>query len=129
MSITENTSPLILVVDDAECIRDVLKEVLRESGYHVVEATNGQEAVEVAQRECPDLILMDLSMPVLDGFAATRRIRETEGISEVLIVACTSHNTSDHRAKALAVGFNEYLTKPVSFIQLRTVLDRLLKAA
>ncbi|HWT01773.1 MAG TPA: response regulator [Pyrinomonadaceae bacterium] len=116
-------------MDDNDCIRDFLKELLSIFGYHVVEATNGQEAVEIAQRECPDLIFMDLNMPVLDGFAATRRIRETQGICEVPIVACTSNNMSDYRDKALAVGFNEYITKPVDFAQLNTVLHQFLKAA
>jgi two-component system, cell cycle response regulator DivK len=129
MALTEDASPKILVVDDTECIRDVLKELLSRYGYQVVEATNGLEAVEIAQRECPDLILMDLSMPLLDGYDATRRIRENESICEVPIVACTSLSPPDFHAKAYDAGFNEYLTKPVNFARLKTVLNRFLKAA
>jgi CheY-like chemotaxis protein len=129
MDLTEDASPKILIADDTECVRDFLKEWLSMFGYQVLEATNGQEAVEVAERESPDLILMDLSMPLLDGYAATRRIRENESICEVPIIACTSFTTPDFRAQAHEAGFDEYLTKPVNFSQLETVLSRFLKAA
>jgi two-component system cell cycle response regulator DivK len=126
---TDDTQPVIMVVDDSEDVRDLLKTALVLRGYRVLEAVNGREAVDIARNHCPDLILMDLSMPVLDGFAATRMIREATEVCNVPIVAFSAHNTSDHHAKAFAVGFNEYLTKPVNFERLESVLHRFLKAA
>jgi len=119
----------IMVVDDAKDIRELLRITLNLRGYKVVEAANGQEAVELALRECPDLILMDLTMPVLDGYGAARQIRDTAEICEVPMVACSACTTLDHRAKALAVGFNAYLTKPFDFIQLSALLSGFLVAA
>ncbi len=122
-------SHTILVVDDSEDIREVLKASLNKRGYKVVEAVNGKEAVEIAKSVGPDLILMDLTMPVLDGYAATRQIREAEEMSDVPIVACSACTTVDHRAKALAVGCNEYITKPIDFIYLNFLLSRFLTTA
>lgn len=119
----------IMVVDDSRDIRELLKEVLNIHGYKVLEATNGQEAVEIARQECPDLILMDLTMPVLDGYAATRQIREEADICSVPIVACSAYTTLDHRAKAFAVGCNEFITKPIDFVQLSNLLSHFLVAA
>lgn len=119
----------IMVVDDSEDIRELLRITLNLRGYKVVEAVNGEEAVELARRECPDLILMDLTMPVLDGYGATQQIREAAGICDVPIVACSASTTFDHRAKALAAGCNAYLTKPINFIDLNTLLSRYLMAA
>lgn len=118
-----------MVVDDSDDIRAMLKLVLDLRGYRVVEAANGQEAVEVAQTTRPDLVLMDLSMPVLDGFGAARALRAIDALCAAPIVAISAHNTSDHRAKALAVGFNDYLTKPIDFSQLVMVVGRLLEIA
>ncbi len=97
------------------------------SGYRVVEAVNGQEAIEVAARERPDLILMDLSLPLLDGLAATRRIREQPDLRAVPIVAVSAHDTADFHADALAAGCNEYVTKPIDFDQLESLLSSLVK--
>ncbi len=96
------------------------------SGYRVVEAVNGQEAVDIAQQEEPDLILMDLSLPLLDGLSATRRIREQVALRKVPIVAVSAHDTADFHAEALAAGCNEYVTKPIDFDQLENLLNRLL---
>ena len=122
-------SPLVMVVDDSDDIREMVKFVLSSQGYRVAEANDGREAVNIARMNCPDLILMDLSMPVLDGFGAARQLRQIEEISDVPIVALSAHNTSDHRAKAFAVGFNDYLTKPVDFMNLMELIRRLLKPA
>ena len=78
--------------------------------------------------ECPDLIIMDLSMPVMDGFGAVRLLREVPGLRQVPIIACSAHDTSTHRIQALDVGFNEFLAKPIDFNQLMYV-SGLLKAA
>jgi len=104
----------------------MMRRLLEMSGYRVVEAVNGEQAVETAQTERPDLILMDLSLPKLDGLAATRRIRQSDGLAEVPIVAVSAHDTSDFHADALAAGCDEYVTKPIDFDQLESLLKKLL---
>ena len=118
----EPEAPLVLVVDDSNDIREMVRFVLESRGYRVSEAENGQEALKIAMKECPRLILMDLNMPVLDGFGAARGIREITRMCEVPIVAISAHNTIDHRAKASAVGFNAYLTKPINFVQMIEII-------
>ena len=118
-------SPLVLVVEDFEDNRFMMKRLLEMSGYRVVEAVNGNQAVESAAREQPDIILMDLSLPLLDGLAATRRIREQQGARRVPIVAVSAHDSADFHAEALAAGCNEYVTKPIDFDQLVQLLERL----
>ncbi len=115
----------VMVVEDFEDNRFMMRRLLEMSGYRVVEAINGQEAVETARRELPDLILMDLSLPLLDGLAATRRIREQKELSKVPIIAVSAHDTADFHADALAAGCNEYVTKPIDFDQLEELLNRL----
>jgi two-component system cell cycle response regulator DivK len=115
----------VLVVEDFEDNRFMMRRLLEMSGYRVVEAVNGKEAVEKAASERPDLILMDLSLPHLDGLAATRRIRQHDGLGKVPIVAVSAHDTADFHAEALAAGCNEYVTKPIDFDQLESLLSRL----
>ena len=122
----EALSPLVMVVEDFEDNRFMMRRLLEMSGYRVVEAMNGEEAVEVARRERPGLILMDLSLPLLDGLAATRRIRQQPELQEVPIVAVSAHDTADFHADALAAGCNDYVTKPIDFDQLESLLHRLL---
>src|SRR5215211_3907785 len=119
--------PTVLVVEDFEDNRFMMRRLLEMSGYRVVEAVNGQEAVERAVAERPDLILMDLSLPYLDGLAATRRIRQQDGLGKVPIVAVSAHDTADFHADALAAGCNEYVTKPIDFDQLESLLKKLLE--
>jgi len=126
---SDHASPVIMVVDDSADNREVLKVIFERGGYKVVEAADGRKAVELAERECPDLIFMDLSMPILDGYGAVPLIREVREMRSVPIIACTAHDTSDHRTRAFAVGFNEYLTKPVDFILLASLVNRFLIAA
>ena len=104
----------------------MMRRLLEMSGYRVLEAINGEEAVELAQRERPHLILMDLSLPQLDGLAATRRIRQHVDLRNVPIVAVSAHDTADFHADALAAGCNDYVTKPIDFDQLEALLQRLL---
>ena len=118
-------SPLVLVVEDFEDNRFMMRRLLEMSGYRVVEAVNGNQAVEAAASEQPDIILMDLSLPQLDGLAATRRIREQQGTRRVPIVAVSAHDSADFHAEALAAGCNEYVTKPIDFDQLVNLLSRL----
>jgi two-component system, cell cycle response regulator DivK len=117
----------VLVVEDFEDNRFMMRRLLEMGGYHVIEAINGQEAVTLAERAHPNLILMDLSLPQIDGLAATRRIRQLDGMARVPIVAISAHDTADFRNDALAAGCNEYLTKPVDFDRLENLLRELLK--
>jgi CheY-like chemotaxis protein len=116
----------VMVVEDFEDNRFMMRRLLEMSGYRVLEAINGEEAVEIARREHPSLILMDLSLPLLDGLAATRRIRQVEELSRIPIVAVSAHDTADFHADALAAGCNDYVTKPIDFDQLEALLNRLL---
>jgi two-component system cell cycle response regulator DivK len=121
----DSASPLVLVVEDVEETRQAMRRLLEMSGCRVVEAANGREAVEVAGREQPSLILMDLNMPVLDGFTAALRIRENEQARHVPIIAVTAYDSAESRAAARAVGCNEYVAKPVDFDQLMTLIHGL----
>ena len=116
----------VMVVEDFEDNRFMMRRLLEMSGYQVLEAINGEEAVEIAKRERPDLILMDLSLPLLDGLAATRRIRQEAELRDVPIVAVSAHDTADFHADALAAGCNDYVTKPIDFDQLEALLGKLL---
>jgi CheY-like chemotaxis protein len=118
---------VIMVVDDQDGNREILRLFLTETGYIVKEASNGLVAVNLATRECPDLIIMDLAMPVMDGFNAVGILRRTSATRDVPIVAFTAYDTPEHRALALSTGFNEFLTKPVDFMTLQLVLSRFLK--
>lgn len=116
----------ILVVEDFEDNRFMMRRLLEMNGYQVIEAVNGEEAVNIACEERPNAILMDLSLPMLDGLAATRRIREYPAMKNVPIVAVSAHDTVDFHSEALTAGCNDYVTKPVDFEQLEAVLERLL---
>jgi two-component system, cell cycle response regulator DivK len=117
-----------MVVDDSDDIRQLISVTLEAHGYRVVEARNGQEALTCARARCPDLILMDLSMPVLDGFGAVRKMREIAEMCKIPIIAVSAHDTIDHRAKALNIGFNDYLTKPINFTLMDNLIRRFLPA-
>jgi CheY-like chemotaxis protein len=121
-----NANRSVMVVEDFEDNRFMMRRLLEMSGYHVLEAINGEEAVELAMREHPALILMDLSLPLLDGLAATRRIRQETDLRDIPIVAVSAHDTADFHAEALAAGCNDYVTKPIDFDQLEALLKRLL---
>jgi CheY-like chemotaxis protein len=127
MTESNGEGPTVLVVEDFEDNRFMMRRLLEMSGYRVVEAVNGRQAVEKAQSERPDIILMDLSLPMLDGLAATRQIRAYDGLGKVPIVAVSAHDSADFHAEALAAGCNEYVTKPIDFDQLVQLLSRLIK--
>jgi CheY-like chemotaxis protein len=120
---------LVLVVEDHEDTRFILRWVLESSGCRVVEAADGIEAVEIAGREQPDLILMDGSLPLLSGLAATRLIREDTLLQEVLIVALSGWATPSFHAAALAAGCDECLDKPIDFNRLKSLLTDLAGAS
>ena len=107
-------SKQILIIEDQEDNRAILRDLLTSAGYEFVEAINGAEGVTAAERERPDLILMDIQLPLLDGYEATRRIRAIEGLQATPIIAVTSYALSGDEAKALAAGCNAYITKPYS---------------
>lgn len=121
--------PLVLVAEDHEDTRFILRTVVERSGCRVVEAADGVEAVEIAGREQPDLILMDGSLPRLGGLAATRLIREDMLLQEVLIVALSGWATPSFHAAALAAGCNECFDKPIDFKRLKSLLTDLAGAS
>ncbi len=108
----------ILIVEDQEDNRAILRDLLASVGYEFIEAVNGAEGVAAAERERPDLILMDIQLPLLDGYQATRQIRQNPALREVPIIAVTSYALSGDETKALAAGCNAYVTKPYSPRQL-----------
>jgi CheY-like chemotaxis protein len=117
---------LILVVDDSADNVAMLSLDLQQQGYRVVTATNGEEAITVAIRTLPNLILMDISMPRLDGLGATRRIREIEALRNVPVIAVTAHGTEGFQRAAYDVGVSGYLTKPVDFVRMHRLVAQLL---
>jgi CheY-like chemotaxis protein len=117
----------VLVVEDFEDNRFLMRRLLEMSGFGVLEATNGEEAVSIAKQEHPDLVLMDLSLPLLDGLAATRRIRKCDDLKQIPIIAVSAHDTSDFHTEAMAAGCNDYVTKPIDFDQLEQVINKLLE--
>lgn len=116
----------ILVVEDSPMIQEILIERLLLRDYEVVAANNGQEAVELAQRERPDLILMDISLPVMDGWEATQCIRNIDNIKDTPIIALTAHALIEDRNKSLELGCNDFETKPINFSQLVLKMESLL---
>ena len=116
----------ILVVEDYEDTSLAMRLALEGKGYHIIEASDGAQAVAVSARERPDLVLMDLNLPVLDGFAATERIRSDPELRETIIVAVTAHSDPELRARALAAGCNAFVTKPIDFEWLGDLISNLL---
>jgi len=116
----------ILLVEDNEMNWDMLSRRLRRRGYEVVVATDGRQGVELASSESPDLILMDMSLPVLDGWEATREIKQTPEIQSIPIIALTSHAMMGDREKALSAGCDDYDVKPIDFPRLLEKIQGLL---
>jgi len=115
---------LFLVVEDFEDSRFMMRRLLEMAGYKVLEASDGEQAVQMAVESRPSLILMDLSLPKLDGLAATRQIRQKKGLKRVPILAVSAHDSPESRTEALEAGCNEYVTKPIDFDQLHALLRR-----
>jgi len=122
----ESEAPVVLVVDDYADTRRMIRQMLELQGCRVVEAADGEEAIARAQADPPDLVLMDLNMPVLDGFNATYRIREYERTRDVPVVALTAYDTTEFRAAASAVGCCDYVVKPLDLERLAALLERTL---
>ena len=119
--------PKILLVEDNEMNRDMLSRRLERRGYEVVMAMDGEQAVALAQSAAPDLILMDMSLPVLNGWDATRCIKGSPATQSIPIIALTAHAMADDRERAMAAGCDEYDTKPVDLERLLPKIERLLK--
>jgi len=117
----------ILVVDDFDDTRLLLRIWLERRGFRVVEAENGLEAIKLATSETPDLIIMDMEMPRLDGLSATRRIREVPSLSKVPIVAVSAYGADQFRELALATGCDEYVSTPFEPTALETIIRTLIK--
>ena len=117
----------ILIVDDFDDTRLLLRTWLQRKGYRVVEAENGNRAVAAAERDRPDLIIMDVEMPELDGLAATRRIRKLEDFAGVPIVAVSAYGADQYREHALAAGCNEYVSTPFEPEELERIIRTLIK--
>ena len=116
----------ILVVEDYEDTSLAMRLALEQKGYHILEASDGEQAVRVSESESPDVILMDLNLPVLDGFAAAERIRANPALKETVIVAVTAHSDPELRTRALAAGCNAFVTKPIDFEWLGDLISNLL---
>ncbi len=118
------SAPLVMVAEDHEDTRFMLRTVLERRGLLVVEAGDGEEAVALAERETPDLILMDGSLPRLDGVSATRRMRGVESLSGVPIIFLSGHDEPHRQLAAREAGCDDYLVKPLSLERLYHILER-----
>ena len=118
----------ILLVEDNEMNRDMLSRRLIRRGYEVILAQDGKEGLAAAQTKSPDLILMDMSLPVMDGWEATRRLKDAPETAGIPVVALTAHALTDDREKASRAGCDGYETKPVELPRLVETIERLLKA-
>jgi CheY-like chemotaxis protein len=118
--------PKILLVEDNEMNRDMLSRRLERKGYDVAIAVDGGQGVSMARAEAPDLILMDMSLPVLDGWEATRQLKATPDTAGIPIIALTAHAMSGDREKALQAGCDDYDTKPIEFPRLLEKMQTLL---
>ncbi len=119
--------PTILLVEDNEMNRDMLSRRLERKGFQVIFALDGEQGIDLAEAEQPDLIVMDMNMPVLDGWEASRRIKANPRTSGIPIVALTAHAMTGDREKTLAAGCDEYDTKPVEFQRLLGKITTLLQ--
>jgi len=116
----------VLVVEDNELSREALVRRLARSGYTVLEAADGAQAVQVAGSQCPDIILMDLDLPVMDGWQALKELRQQDHTGNIPVIALTAHAMVGDRERVLSAGFNGYETKPVEFGILKEKIEQML---
>jgi CheY-like chemotaxis protein len=119
----------ILLVEDNEMNRDMLSRRLTRNGFEIILAVNGQEGVDLALAQAPDLILMDMSLPVLDGWEATRRLKANTATAKIPVIALTAHAMIQDKEKAMAAGCDEFDTKPVELPRLLEKINSLLRPA
>jgi CheY-like chemotaxis protein len=118
----------ILIVEDNEMNRDMLSRRLERKGYQVLMAVDGQQGIDMARDNGPDLVLMDMSLPVIDGWEATRRMKAIDAIRHIPIIALTAHAMANDRDKALEAGCDDYDTKPIELPRLLAKIEALLPA-
>ncbi len=121
--------PKILLVEDNEMNRDMLSRRLERKGFQVLMAVDGQQGVDLAMSEIPDLILMDMDLPIIDGWEATRRVKAGENTRGIPVIALTAHAMVGDRDKAIAAGCDDYDTKPIDFPRLLGKIETLLGGA
>ena len=126
MALPTNTTNTVMVVDDSDDIRELICTHLRMLGYDVVEASNGQEAVEIAKATRPGLIFMDIQMPVMDGLSATRLLRNMKELSDMAIVAFSAFGSGGNRRRALEAGCSDYVDKVIGMNHLVSIVQRFL---
>jgi two-component system, cell cycle response regulator DivK len=119
----------ILLVEDNEMNRDMLSRRLERKGFQVLMAVDGQQGVDLATSEVPDLILMDMDLPIIDGWEATRRVKADENTRGIPVIALTAHAMVGDRDKAIAAGCDDYDTKPIDFPRLLGKIENLLAGA
>ncbi|HEY3052707.1 MAG TPA: response regulator [Thermoanaerobaculia bacterium] len=119
----------ILIVEDNEMNREMLSRRLERRGYKVVIALDGEMSIDVARAQAPDLILMDMSLPVVDGWEATRRMKADDVLKHIPVIALTAHAMASDRDRALAAGCDDYDTKPIDLPRLLAKMDTLLQPA
>lgn len=117
---------IILVADDSVASRELIREVLDMSGFEVIEATDGEEAVRLVRQDVPDLLLVDIQMPRLDGYGVLRELRADPRFSDLRVVALTAFAMQGDSERALDAGFDGYITKPVDIAALRQEIRRFL---
>lgn len=117
----------ILIADDKATGRELVRTVLEKSGYIVIEAADGPEALQLAKQASPDLIILDLHMPNIDGFGVIQKLRSDAQFSETPVVALTASAMQGDRERAMSLGFTGYITKPIRLVALRNEIERLLK--
>src|ERR1700737_659887 len=118
----------VLIVDDNRASRHLIRAILKTVRCNIIEATHGQQALDLVQQERPDLVLLDIDMPGLDGLAVVRKIREDTSLADLPVVAVTASAMEGDREKAMAAGFTDYLTKPLRAAILRQHVQHLLGA-
>ena len=121
--------PKILLVEDNELIRDMLSRRLKKRNFDVILAVDGREGIEKAHEESPDLILMDVGLPEIDGCQATRELKNDPETSGIPLIILTAHATTDERAQALEAGCDSFATKPIAFPQLLESIQKLLNSS
>ncbi len=118
--------PKVLVVEDNEMNRDMLSRRLQRRGYEVIVSVDGEDGVSKARSDSPDIILMDMDLPILDGWAATRKLKASPETRSIPVIALTAHAMAGDREKALEAGCDDYDTKPVEFSRLIEKIEKLL---
>ncbi|HYG09378.1 MAG TPA: response regulator [Pyrinomonadaceae bacterium] len=129
MSSTSGRNQTVMVVDDSDDVREVAALQLRMSGYDVIEARDGQEAVELARQNCPALIFMDIQMPGMDGLTATRLIRNIRELCAVTIIAFSAFGSGGNRERAIEAGCDDFVSKVAAVNQLPAIIERFLPPA